>query len=198
MFHASGEHTTKNCRKALVVSLLFATVSPFAGAPTAFAQSSVTLTHVHGLAYSADGKRLMVPSYYGLAVYSEGRWTKAPGPRHDYMGFSATRTRFYSSGHPAPGSGFNNPFGLIRSQDGGKKWDRFGLEGVSDFHALAAGWNSNAIYVWSSLQRDAVAHIARNPVDRREYAIATFERSIYVSMDAGRTWKQIANRGRGL
>ena len=44
----------------------------------------VTLTHVHGLAYSADGKQLMIPSHNGLAVYAEGRWSKAaqsPHPR---------------------------------------------------------------------------------------------------------------------
>lgn len=54
---------------------------------------SVTLHHVHGLAYSADGKRLMIPSHYGLAVYQNGKWYKAPGPQHDYMGFSATAKR---------------------------------------------------------------------------------------------------------
>ena len=48
------------------------------------------LTHVHGLAYSADGKRLMIPSHHGLAIYENGKWNKAPGPLHDYMGFSAT------------------------------------------------------------------------------------------------------------
>ena len=39
------------------------------GATTAQAQGTVTLTHVHGLSYSADGKRLMIPSHHGLAVY---------------------------------------------------------------------------------------------------------------------------------
>src|SRR5207302_9403075 len=68
----------------------------------ATAQSPVTLVHVHGLAYSADGKRLMIPSHHGLAVYENGKWSKAPGPQHDYMGFSATANYIYSSGHPAP------------------------------------------------------------------------------------------------
>ena len=57
-------------------------------AGSAYAQGAVTLTHVHG-----------------LAVYENGRWSKAPGPQHDYMGFSATAKYLYSSGHPAPGSG---------------------------------------------------------------------------------------------
>jgi photosystem II stability/assembly factor-like uncharacterized protein len=269
----------------------------------------VTLVHVHGLAYSGDGKRLMLPSHHGLAVYENGRWSKAPGPQHDYMGFAATQDRLYSSGHPAPGSGLVNPFGLIRSRDGGKTWEKLGLEGETDFHLLATSWNTNAIYVWNPepssrmkrtglhytlndglqwrparaaglagdpqaiavhpddpeivavstsegvflsrdhgerftpvargaqglalhfdldgkqlwlasydgtarlaraplgegsmqsvslppLSRDAVAYIAQNPKARDEYAIATFERSVYLSKDGARSWERIADRGK--
>ena len=288
-----------------VASLLAALVVSFA----AYAQSGVTLHHVHGLAYSPDGKRIMIPSHYGLALYENGKWTKAPGPEHDYMGFAATAKNLYTSGHPAPGSGLVNPFGLMRSKDGGKTWEKLGLEGETDFHLLATGWNTNAIYVWNPapssrmkalglhytlndgfvwkrasadglsgepravavhpddaktvavttseglyLSRDsgerfakasasgeglavifdlegkyvwygsfdgrarltrvalsggsaasvtlpplkgddAVAYIAQNPVRRLEYAIATFQRSVYLSKDAGASWKQIAERG---
>ena len=275
---------------------------------TAVAAQPVTLHHVHGLAYSPDGKRLMIPSHHGLAVYENGKWTKAPGPQHDYMGFAATAKNLYSSGHPAPGSGLVNPFGLIRSKDGGKTWEKLGLEGETDFHVLATGWNTNAIYVWNPapssrlkrpglhytlndgftwkaaraealagepralavhpdnaamvavatsvglylssdsgerfakrsrdgeglaaffdldgkhlwyatfdgrptlsrlalegdsavkislppLKNDAVAYIAQNPAQRIEYAIATFERSVYITKDSGQSWKQIADRG---
>ena len=276
----------------------------------ALAQPAVTLTHVHELSYSADGKQLMLPSHHGLAVYESGKWSKAPGPQHDYMGFSATGKHLYSSGHPTPGSGMVNPFGLIRSKDGGRNWDRLALEGETDFHLLATGWNTNAIYVWNpqpssrmkqpglhytlndgvawkraaaaslegepralavhpddpagvavatskgvylsrdsgerfaaiaagseglavffdldgkhlwygafngrarlarmpvsgglpvrmelpALDRDGVAYIAQNPRARGEYAIATFGRSVYLSRDGARTWKQIAERGEG-
>src|SRR2546423_10862068 len=103
-------------------------VASLLAAGSAIAEDSVTLTHVHGLAYSPDGKRLMVPSHHGLAVYESGQWSKAPGPEHDYMGFSTTANYVYSSGHPAPGSGLVNPFGLLCSRDGGKTWQKLGLE----------------------------------------------------------------------
>jgi photosystem II stability/assembly factor-like uncharacterized protein len=285
----------------IVFLSLLATLSPLAQG------QSLALHHVHGLAYSADGKRIMIPSHHGLAIYENGKWSKAPGPQHDYMGFSATAKHLYSSGHPAPGSGLVNPFGLIRSKDGGKTWDKLGLEGETDFHLLATGWNTNAIYVWNPapssrlkraglhytlndgfawkpgraeglagepralavhpddaatvavatseglylsndsgerfaktangegfavffdlngkdmwygayagrptllrmplqgdrpvrialppLTNDAVAYIAQNPARRLEYAIATFERSVYLSKDGGQSWKQIADRG---
>lgn len=277
----------------------------------AVAQATVTLHHVHGLTYSPDGKQLMVPSHNGLAIYREGKWSKAPGPAHDYMGFAAARTRLYSSGHPAEGSGHVNPFGLIRSDDGGRTWRKRGLEGETDFHILGVSWDTNSIYVWNpepsskmratglhyslndgftwrraaakgitgrphaiavhpqdakmvaiataagiflsrdsgevfepvvakvqglsvffdldgkqlwhstydgsprlartalrgrantaatlpALTNDAVAYVAQNPAAGGEYAIATFERSVFVTRDGGRTWRQIARNGKGL
>lgn len=281
-------------------------------AAAATAHAAVTLLHVHGLSYSPDGKQLVIPSHDGLALYAAGRWSKAAGPAHDYMGFSATRDAFYSSGHPAPGSGLTNPFGLIKSSDGGKTWRKLGLEGESDFHGLATSYGTNAVYVishepnsrmrepgiyytladgmqwqraaarglraklnalavhptdarivaagthdglylsrdsaanfeplaggmkvlaqafdldgkhlWYSsyagkaglakialtagarpehlplpaMQGDAVAYIAQNPVKPAEMAIATFDRSVFISADKGRSWKQVAKEGAGI
>ena len=201
---------------------LFALLALLAGAG-AIAQP-VTLTHVHGLAYSADGKRLMIPSHHGLAVYENGKWSKAPGPQHDYMGFAATARGLYSSGHPAPGSGLVNPFGLIRSRDGGKTWEKLGLEGETDFHLLATSWNTNAIYVWnpapSSRMRApglhytvndgfgwkrAAAHglggephaIAVHPDTAGTVAVATTE-GLFLSRDSGERFTSIASGGQGL
>ena len=202
----------------IALSLLLA-----AAASSAPAQS-VTLHHVHGLAYSSDGKRLMIPSHHGLAVYENGRWSKAAGPEHDYMGFVATAKYLYSSGHPAPRSGLVNPFGIIRSRDGGKTWDRLGMEGETDFHLLAAGWNTNAIYVWnpepSSRIKSPGLHytvndgftwtraaatglagkpqaLAVHPDDRNFVAVATSQ-GLYLSRDAGQRFERIAGNGQGL
>jgi hypothetical protein len=85
-------------------------------ASPASAGPPVSLLHVHGLSYSADGNQLLIPSHLGLAVYADGHWSRAPGQSQDNMGFSATREALYSSGHPAVGSGLTNPFGLIKGR----------------------------------------------------------------------------------
>jgi photosystem II stability/assembly factor-like uncharacterized protein len=191
---------------------------------TTGAAAQVTLTHVHGLAYSGDGKRLLIPSHHGLAVYENGKWSKAPGPQHDYMGFAATAKNLYSSGHPAPGAGLVNPFGVIRSRDGGKTWEKLGLEGETDFHLLATSWNTNAIYVWnpapSSRMKAPGLHftvndgfgwkraaalglsgephaIAVHPDDSSTLAVATTE-GLFLSRDSGERFTRIASGGQGL
>lgn len=155
---------------------LFVALLPLAGAVQA--GEPVTLMHVHGLAYSANGTQLMIPSHEGLAVYAGGRWSKAPGPAHDYMGFAASRDAIYSSGHPAPGSGLTNPFGLIKSQDGGRTWQKLGLEGESDFHLMAASHGTKAVYVF-------------NPVANSRMPAA----GLHSTFDEGRTWKAAAAKG---
>lgn len=107
----------------------------------------VVLTHVHGLAYSGDGKQLIIPSHEGLAVYADGRWSTAAGPAHDFKSLAVSRNALYSSGHPAPGSRMADPLGLVKSTDGGRTWRKLGLHGESDFHTLAASLHVRALYV---------------------------------------------------
>ena len=132
----------------------------------ATAQSPVTLVHVHGLAYSVDGERLMIPSHHGLAVYENGKWSKAPGPQHDYMGFSATANYIYSSGHPAPGAGLVNPFGLLRSRDGAKTSRRHSFV-YADLNDFLADLD----------RRTLLAHVA-DPVSPKLEIAAVIERAI--------------------
>ncbi|ODV09282.1 MAG: glycosyl hydrolase [Rubrivivax sp. SCN 70-15] len=165
-------------RTASAVSIALAIA--FVVAAPARAGEAVSLTHVHGLSYSADGARLMIPSHNGLAIFDGKRWSKAAGPAHDYMGFSATRDALYSSGHPAPGTGLTNPFGLIKSRDGGQSWSKLGLEGESDFHALATSWGTNAVYV--------VNHAANSRMSQA---------GIYFTANDGLKWTRAAAQGLG-
>lgn len=56
------------------------------------------------------------------------------------MGYVATDNGFYSSGHPHPSAGLINPFGLIKSSDGGHTLTKLGFEGESDFHLMGVGY----------------------------------------------------------
>lgn len=149
-------------------------------APPVRAGQPVTLTHVHGLSYSADGKQLLIPSHHGLAVYADGRWSKAEGPAHDYMGLSATRDALYSSGHPAPGSELTDPFGLIKSSDGGKTWQQLGLTGESDFHVLATSFATNTVYVANKEANTRMSQVG-----------------IYHTRTDGLRWRRAAAKGLG-
>ena len=297
-------------RKVALAVILVTTAATLRFMAAPLAEETVNLRHLHGLGYSADGNRLKIANHYGIAVYSEGRWSKAPGPAHDYMGFAVTGDFIISSGHPE-GSSISRLLGLIRSEDRGKTWTSLGFEGEADFHIVAAGHATNVIYVYtlapnsrmpvpgiyrrvnetgsgwrharangllgdlnvlaahptetgtiaaatteglflskdsgdafhhvvhghvtaacftfegdalwfatfadrrarlfrkplahagqqelsmpSLVGVDAVAYIAQNPVRRAEFAIASFQRSVFITPDSADTWRQIA-RGRG-
>lgn len=135
----------------------------------------VSLFHIHGLGYRADGKQLLVPAHYGIAVYEDGVWRKADGPEHDYMGFSVTQNAIYSSGHPAAGTGLPNPFGLLKSIDAGASWIWLGLDRWADFHVMAAGYHTNAVYAFSPTP---------NPVMKSP--------GLYATTDDGKSWRLAA------
>ncbi len=206
--------------KLAIPTALLALVLGAGLAVTARSGEAVTLTHVHGLSWTSDGMRLMIPSHHGLAIYDtagSGRWSKADGPAHDYMGFSATRAALYSSGHPAAGSNQRNPFGLIKSIDGGRTWSQLGLEGESDFHLLATSYGANAVYVvnhaansrmkeaglyhtesdglkWTraaaSGLRGDIKSLAVHPSDPRIVAVGTAD-GLYLSRNAGDSFERI-------
>lgn len=163
----------KQTLRATLAALLLTTLAaPMANAAT------VELMHVHGLAYSPDGKQLTIPSHQGLAIYNGGHWSRAFGPAHDYMGFSVTRRAIYSSGHPAPGTKLVNPFGLLKSSDGGRSWQKLGLEGESDFHVLATSYDTATVYVLNG-----------QPNSRMNAA------GLYYTADDGKNWQRAAAQG---
>ncbi|HYC48238.1 MAG TPA: glycosyl hydrolase [Burkholderiales bacterium] len=153
------------------IALVLAAIAWFLALPAATAEP--VLHHVHGLAFTPDGKSLVVPAHIGLAVYRDGRWSTAPGAPHDFMGFSVARHAMYSSGHPAPGTPLRNPLGLMKSTDGGKTWQQLGLAGESDFHVMTAGYASGAIYV-----------VNPEPNSRMR------DTGLHVTLDEGKSWKR--------
>jgi len=81
-------------------------------------------------------------------------------------------------------------------QDGANLW--YGpFDGQARLARVRLGVGKPQSIELPPLGRDAVAYIAQNPANRAEYAIATFEKNLYLSKDAGRTWKPIAVRGNG-
>jgi hypothetical protein len=163
-------------RRDIALCMMLGLGGTFALAPPASAQEAVALRHVHGLGYSTDGSRLKVASHHGIAIYSDGRWSKARGPAHDYMGFVVTREFIISSGHPRRGSNISDPLGLILSHDRAETWTSVGIEG--DFHIVAAGHASNAVYVYSP-----------RPTSRMP------RRGIYQMLGEGGEWRYAPGQG---
>jgi hypothetical protein len=140
------------------------------------AQGGIAFPHIHGMGFSGDGRQLLVAAHDGLRVFEDGAWHIPPVPAHDYMGYSAVDTGFYSSGHPQT-SDYVNPFGLIKSVDGGETLVTLGFAGESDFHVMGVGYKSHAIYVFSSGQSSRLGP------------------GLHYSLDDGKTWQQSAMGG---
>ena len=136
------------------------------------------LFHVHGLAFSPDGKAILVPSHTGLAVFRDGGWSEVNGPIHDFAGFSLVENAMYASGHPPEGSALPNPLGLVKSSDGGETWQPLALGGEADFHWIAAGYRSRAVYVLSTQPNSAM------PVP-----------GLHMTRDEGKTWRRSTAQG---
>lgn len=139
--------------------------------------TAVQFRHIHGLSFSSDGSQLFVPAHDGLLVYENGRWLSPDLPVHDYMGYSGTDDGFYSSGHPGPGSNLVNPLGLVKSTDGGVTFETLAFEGESDFHLMAAGYESHAVYVV-------------NPAPNSRLSVG-----LHYTLDEGQTWQQRRAQG---
>ncbi|MEX2323711.1 MAG: hypothetical protein WEA29_08100 [Acidimicrobiia bacterium] len=132
-------------------------------------------THIHGLEVAPWAPRqVFLATHLGLIVIDEaGAWAVVSEEAHDLMGFRTHPSQegvLYASGHPAPGSGVANPVGFRLSRDGGRTWESLSLEGVADFHAMAADHrDGRVIYGWN---------VGRDP-------------GFYRSGDGGQTWERL-------
>lgn len=180
--------------------------------------------HVHGLEITPWAPdEVYVATHQGLIrVDAGGQWTSVSAEPHDFMGFSAhpgDEGLFYSSGHPAPGSGLRNPVGFMVSTDAGVTWSPRSLEGEVDFHAMTVapsdgdvvyGWNGAGqagLYVstdagssWNTITDGMLSEaggaltLAVGPGDPDEVWAGT-QAGLLVSRDAGQTWEALPSAG---
>ncbi|WP_059106218.1 F510_1955 family glycosylhydrolase [Shouchella shacheensis] len=179
--------------------------------------TEVEFTHIHGLGFTEDGQRAYIPAHDGLRVFENGTWSVVEDDQHDFMGFTMTANGFYSSGHPSMQTDYENPFGLIKSTDGGESIELLALEGEIDFHLMSAGYHSDAIYVinpepnssmdelglhrtldegqeWNKGDMTGVSGeviaIAAHPEEESVIALSTTE-GAFLSEDAGDSFEQV-------
>lgn len=181
--------------------------------------SDIEMMHVHGLGFSGDGAGLYVPSHDGLKVFENGVWNEAVAEPHDYMGFGMVDDGFYSSGHPGPGSSLKNPFGVVKTTDMGQNLEMLDLYQEVDFHGMAVGYNSHAIYVinpqensrmddiglyystddtetWTKSEmtglQGPIFSIAAHPTNEAIVALGTSE-GVFLSDDFGETFESVSD-----
>lgn len=134
--------------------------------------------HVHGLAFSSDGKELIAATERGLIAYRGGAWTRLRGPAYDLRTLSVTADALIASGYRKPGSAPAEPLGLVRSRDRGATWEPALLAGEAAFHVAAAGYRSKMLYFFSP-----------RPLPRLPSP------GLYAARDDGRGWERVSARG---
>ncbi|CAM3835253.1 MULTISPECIES: F510_1955 family glycosylhydrolase [Bacillus cereus group] len=139
--------------------------------------TSGKIEHIHGIGYAGNMPGVSIATHSGIKVYQNGKWLETKTELHDYMGFQATKNGFFASGHPAPGANFKNPLGLMKSSDGGNTLEKLAFYGESDFHNLAVGYNTEAIYLYN------------------ERPNSKLQQGFYFSTNNGQDWKNSKLKG---
>jgi hypothetical protein len=81
--------------------------------------------------------------------------------------------------------------GLYLSTDAAASFQQL----VGATRVLAQTFDLDGEHLWLSSHSGKTAKLAR--ISLKPGAIATFKKSVFVSVDAGKTWKQIAREGTG-
>ncbi|WP_002148804.1 F510_1955 family glycosylhydrolase [Bacillus cereus] len=139
--------------------------------------TSGKIAHIHGIGYAGNMPGISIATHSGIKVYQNGKWFETATQLHDYMGFQATKNGFFASGHPELGANLKNPLGLMKSSDGGNNLEKLAFYGESDFHNLAVGYNTEAIYLYN------------------ERPNSKLQQGFYVSTNSGQEWKNSKLKG---
>lgn len=163
---SSRQHRTGT---AVIVVALAAAASLALGGQALGAGADVG--HVHALAFDGGDRGLLLGTHDGL--YRLGTEDTAPrkvgSVSYDLMGLAVLGPRSYvASGHPDAEAARRDRLpanlGLIRTDDGGRRWRSVSLRGAADFHVLRARGS-------------------------RVLAFDVTQGRLLASTDAGRTWK---------
>jgi hypothetical protein len=171
--------------------------------------------HVHALGVNPAGSSLFIATHTGLfRLDAEAQRAERVGDRRqDTMGFTvAGPDHFLGSGHPDLRDELPPLLGLIESRDAGKSWTPISLLGQVDFHALrirrlrVVGYDATSVRVMISDDRGQSWRVSDPPeplVDlvldpaSADRILAAGENRLFLSADAGRTWRQ-REQGTGL
>lgn len=166
--------------------------------------------HVHGLGINPRDESLLIATHTGIFKAGAGdtEARRVGENLQDTMGFTVVGPdRFLGSGHPDVRDELPAFLGLIRSDDAGRTWEPVSLLGQRDFHVLEAagsrvyGYGSDfetreqGFLVsedggkrWKERQvPEPLISLTIDPADP-ERLVASGERAVFQSEDAGRTW----------
>jgi hypothetical protein len=180
------------------------------------ADEHAAVAHIHGLGVDPSSGTLYVATHYGLfqAPTGQTRLQRMGASRQDIMGFSVVGPRhFVGSGHPDPSQDLPPNLGLIESRDGGRRWRNVSLLGQADFHVLRSAGSrvygvdsgTGALMVSASGGREwaqrtppaATFDLAVDPSDSVRI-VASTERGVFVSPNAGKGWRPLRADVAGL
>jgi len=132
--------STKTGFHAFLLAIALAVLEP----ATVFAEPAVTLVHVHGLSYSADGRQLLIPSHHGLTVFSDGagRRRRTAHALHGFLGHARCALQQRSSG---PALRIVESVRTDQAHDGGKTWQKARAGRRVGFHSMATSHGTNAV-----------------------------------------------------
>ena len=181
------------------------------------AAETASVHHIHGLGVGSASGDLYVATHTGLFVAADGQqqMRRIGDSEQDIMGFSVVGPdRFIGSGHPDPGDADSPPnLGLIESRDGGETWKNISLLGEADFHVLRS--SGDRIYGYDGTQgrlmvssdggrrwtqRRPPAALFDLTIDPRndDRIVASTERGVFSSDDAGKSWRPQRDDTAGL
>ena len=187
------------------------------GQPAEPAAEDAGVAHIHGLGVGESDGTLYVATHSGLFEARDGeqQLRRISDSEQDIMGFSVVGPRrFIGSGHPDPDDPDLPPnLGLIESRDDGRTWESVSLLGEVDFHVLQSA--GARIYGFDGTQGRlmvssdggrrwtqqtppaAMFDLAIDPGDA-DHVVASTERGVFASTDAGKTWRPLRHDTAGL